>query len=294
MRQLVLRNVVAATDLAPSAADALRAAAALARLAGARLHVVHAGGDGGEAALRAHLAEFSPAVAGDAAVLAPPGPPDEVILAAAERVHADVVVMGPHRRGRPGGGLGSTAARVVRRAEAPCLVVPRPLDLPLRRVVAAVDLSDGGRGALLVALSWASALRCPAAAREGGEPGTCIDALHVVSGDTPPEPDRVSLGGYVATVRAAAGGYAGVEIQEVVRPAGASAEPVADAIFRHVADCGAGLLVLGTRAVHAERSLPLGSVSAAVAAQTPVPVLLVPPAVWRRAVEQPELPVARR
>lgn len=38
----------------------------------------------------------------------------------------------------------------------------------------------------------------------------------------------------------------------------------------------------------------LGPSAADALAETPVPVLLVPPAVWRRAVEQPELPVARR
>lgn len=297
MRQLVLGNVLAATDLEPSSQDALRAAAALARLAGARLHVVHAGGAGGEAALRAHLAALSPAVAGDAAVLAPPGPADEVVLSAAGRVRADVVVMGPHRRGRAGDALGSTAAQVVRGAEAPCLVVPRPLDLPLRRVVVAVDPSDGGRGALLVALSWASALRRPSVAREGGEPGTRIEALHVVSGDAATPDDgagRVSLREHVATVRGAAGGYAGVEIEEVVREGGASAAQVAGAILRHVADRGAGLLVLGTRAAAPERPLPLGSVSAAVVAEARVPVLLVPPAVWRRTLRQPEVPGAAR
>lgn len=297
MRQLILRNVLAATDLEPSSKDALRAAAALARLAEARLHVVHAAGDGdgGEAALQAWLAGFSPGVAADAAVLAPSGAPDEVILSAAGRVDADVVVMGPHRRGQLGGALGSSAARVVRGAEAPCLVVPQPLDLPLRRVVAAVDGSEGGRGALLVALSWASALRRPASVREDGEPGTAIEALHVVSGDAGSDgADRVSLGEHVAAVKGAAGSYAGVEIEEAVREGGASTAQVAGAILRHVEECGAGLLVLGTRAAAPERLMPLGSVSAAVIAEARVPVLLVPPAVWRRAVRHPELPVEGR
>ncbi|HEX6910094.1 MAG TPA: universal stress protein, partial [Longimicrobium sp.] len=199
--------------------------------------------------------------------------------------------MGPHRRAQPGRALGSTAARVVRGAEAPCLVVPQPLDLPLRRVVAAVDDSDGGRGALLVALSWASALRRPAALREDGEPGTCIEALHVVSGGPgSPAPDRVSLSEHVAAVRGAAGHYAGVEIEEAVREGGASAAQVAGAIVRHAAERGAGLLVLGTRAAGPERPLPLGSVSAAVVAKARVPVLLVPPAVWRRVLRPPEIP----
>ncbi|HYH82807.1 MAG TPA: universal stress protein, partial [Longimicrobium sp.] len=143
MRQLVLRNVLVATDFTDESAGAVQAAAALAGLAGARLHVVHAARPGErdvEARLREHVARLSPE-AGEAATMAPPGAPEEVILQAAERTRADVIVLGPHRR-RGGGALGSTADRVVRGAEVPCLIVPRALELPLRRVVAAIDLSD--------------------------------------------------------------------------------------------------------------------------------------------------------
>lgn len=172
MRPLVLNNVLAATDLAPGSGDAIRAAAALAALAGARLRVVHASRDGpdAEGALREHVRRSAPRAAEGAVLAAPAGTPHEVVLHAARRAAADVIVLGPHRPG--GGGLGSTADRVVRGAGAPCLVVPRPLDLPLRRVVAAIEPSDSGRGALLVALTWASALRRPGTARAEGEPGT--------------------------------------------------------------------------------------------------------------------------
>ena len=39
------------------------------------------------------------------------------------------------------------------------MVVSTPIRLPLRRVLVPIDLSDTARGALLVGLSWASALR---------------------------------------------------------------------------------------------------------------------------------------
>lgn len=129
MRQLVPKNVLAATDLAPGSGDAIRAAAALAALAGARLRVVHASRDGpdAEGALREHVRRSAPRAAEGAVLAAPAGTPHEVVLHAARRAAADVIVLGPHRPG--GGGLGSTADRVVRGAGAPCLVVPRPLDL---------------------------------------------------------------------------------------------------------------------------------------------------------------------
>lgn len=288
MRQLVLKHVLAATDLTPASADALAAAAALARLAGARLHVLHASRDDpdAEGTLREHVARAAPA-ARDAALLAPAGAPHEVILQAAERVEADVMVLGPHRH-RDGGPLGSTADRVVRGANVPCLIVPGPLDLPLGQVVAAVDLSDGGKGALLVALSWASALRRPGISLNGGEPGTRVDALHVVSAaDDPPPRHLTSLAEYVATVRGALGAAAGVEIEQVVRGGGESPARVARTVMRHAAERGAGLLVIGTRDQAPPGSHPLGSVSSSVVQETEVAVLLVPPAVSRRAVEAP-------
>ena len=39
------------------------------------------------------------------------------------------------------------------------LVLAEPLRLPLRRVLVPIDLSETARGALMVALTWASALR---------------------------------------------------------------------------------------------------------------------------------------
>lgn len=291
MRQLVLKNVLAATDLTPGAGDAVRTAAALAALAGARLHVVHASRDDpdAEGTLREHVRRSAPRAAEDAVLMAPAGIAHEVILHAAERAEADVIVLGPHRRGGSGAALGSTADRVVRGAGVPCLVVARPLELPLDRVVAALEPSDSGRGALLVALTWASALRRPGSARTEGQPGTRIDALHVVRGG-PPRPDLTSLGEYVATVRGTSGAVAGVEIESVVRDGGASSAEVARRILQHAAEHHANLLVTGTRDRDAPEGLVLGSVSSAVVQDARIPVLLVPPSVWRPAVEEPGLP----
>lgn len=291
MRQLALKNVLVATDLTPGAGEAVRAAAALAALAGARLHVVHASArdPDAEGTLREHVRRSVPQAAGSAALMAPAGPPHEVILRAAERVQANVIVLGPHRQGGSGGALGSTADRVVRCADAPCLIVPRPLNLPLRRVVAAVGPSDSGRGALLVALTWASALRRPGTARAVGEAATRIDALHVVGGESSGL-DQTSLGEYVDTVRNASRCIAGVDIESAVRTGGPSPAGVARSILQHAAEHHADLLVIGTRNRDAPGRVVLGSVSSPVVRDASIPVLLVPPSIWHPAMDEPAFP----
>jgi len=55
----------------------------------------------------------------------------------------------------------------------------------------------------------------------------------------------------------------------------------ATAISRHAVDSGAELVILGTRASAEHGSSIWGSVSAAVTRQLSIPILLVPPAIWR-------------
>jgi nucleotide-binding universal stress UspA family protein len=120
-----------------------------------------------------------------------------------------------------------------------------------------------------------------------GEPRTRLDALHVVDdADGAPPQHLTSLGEYVATVRGTSSMHAGVEIEPVARGGGGTPASVAQGIMRYVVEHGAGLLVLGTRNQASTGSSPLGSVSSSVLRDAPVPVLLVPPAVSRRAVTE--------
>lgn len=275
MQLLVLQNVLAAAELDGSSATAIGTAAELARLAGAELHVVHAApatGEGPERALASAVREVAPWAV--AATRVEAGPPAEVVARYAGRCGADVIVMGPHR-GAPGEerDLGGTADRVVRAAEVPCLVVAGPLRLPLRRVLAPVDLSESARGALGVALAWASALRQPGA---GGDERTCLTVLHVARGGEHPDvSDAVRQ--EVASVRRRVAGFAGVRVEEVVE----DAEDAAEAIVRRAAEEGADLVVVGTRGLGGPGEM-LGSVSSAVVRRARCAVLLVPPAAGRR------------
>jgi nucleotide-binding universal stress UspA family protein len=283
-----LNTVVAAAGLDASSRAALRSASQLAAGTGATLHVVHAlgpsegGGPGGgtegaEAAIRATLRSLHVADA-EVAVHVIPGDPPATIQSFAARMHADVFVLGPHR-GIDGGGqgnrLGGTARAVAGGSDAPCLILASPLRLPLDRVLVPIDRSDTARGALLVGLSWASGMR--AAGVDGAD--TTLTVLHVdPEGEEPGSQDiPASIAQELARLRADGGSWSGVAVRGRVERGTDPAAVIAGYAEAHDAD----LVVLGTRGIRGDGSLELGSVSTAVAQRVTVPILLVPPAVWR-------------
>ena len=137
-----------------------------------------------------------------------------------------------------------------------------------------VDLSDTSRGALLVALSWASALR---ASREG-EP-TVLTALYagLNAESVTPGADRLAtLEREVAGLRDVGGRWAGVD----VRCAGVAGQSIPETIARYAIDHDAELVVLGTRGLGLDPIGRLGSVAGETLRLLPLPLLLVPPAVW--------------
>jgi nucleotide-binding universal stress UspA family protein len=279
MRPLTLRTVLVATDLDRLSDTALDSAHRLAAAAGAALHVVHVrepqeAEDAGAvwAVLRrAGVPEAS------AKLHLIPGSPAETIRSLADRMAADVIVVGPHRErrhGTPGDALGGTARAIAERAYAPCLIAAQALPLPLERVVVPIDLSDTARGALLVGLSWTSALRAGAISdRE-----TTLTVLHVdtVDEDIDKAPAR-SFDRELATLREDAADWAGVVVRGTRHKGADAAQAVADYATNQDAD----LVVLGTRGLGLDDMPRLGSVSAAITTRVRKPMLLVPPAVWR-------------
>jgi len=203
-------------------------------------------------------------------------PMTESIGRLAERIKADVILTGRHGdsdvpMARP---VGGTAFAIITRSRVPCLAVTIPMTMPLRQVLVAIDFSETSRGALIVGLSWASALRD----RNGTAP--VLTALHIRS-------DAVDAGSPDALIvrdvnheldllRRNAGDWAGVDVRGVTT----SGTDVAGAIATHATAQHAELVVLGTRGGNPQRAPDLGSVSAAVLGKVNAPVLLVPPAVW--------------
>jgi nucleotide-binding universal stress UspA family protein len=191
---------------------------------------------------------------------------------------ADVIVVGPHRereRATRGHALGGTARAVAMGAFAPCLIAGQQLGLPLERVLVPIDLSDTARGALLVGLSWASALRAGATSHRD----TTLTALHVDAVDE--DAGNVSIGTSVdrelEILRQNAGDWAGVTVRGITLRSTDAAQAIADYAVAQRTD----LVVLGSRGLGLDDEARLGSVSASVTTRLQTPILLVPPSVWR-------------
>jgi nucleotide-binding universal stress UspA family protein len=274
MSALGIRTIIVATDLTDALLPTLQSAAQLAQLTDADLHIVHTTQhEISESLLHTHLRAADISLNNNTQARIMVGPPGAAITQEAVRLQADVIVLGPHRAGSPR--LGSTAYRVVRGAQVPCLMLPQNLQLPLRKVLVPLDISAPARGALAVALTWASALR----ERAQGAAGTELIALHVapdepVTGDQNP---RARLKADVESVRSTFAEFAGVALREEIE-SGAPAR----VILQRARSADAGLIVMGTRGHQPQQDF-LGSVSLEVVTRATQPVLLVPPSVWQHA-----------
>jgi nucleotide-binding universal stress UspA family protein len=295
MLLLGIRTVVVATDLDPASDAALDSASRLAAAAGAALHVVHVVVTPDEAVAEdppsSHVAdavrealERAHVTQRVAKIHILSGSPPNTIRSVAQRVAADVVVIGPHRqRGRVGGGhpLGGTARAVAEHASASCLVAARPIRLPLERVLVSIDLTETARGTLLAALSWASALRVGSSL----ERHTTLTALHVDTGaDGAGEGATTSVDRELERVRQVAGDWAGVDVRKLTEKSADTARAIMERAVAERAD----LVVLGTHERGLDEGPRLGSVAAAVSTALELPSLLVPPAVWRAHVSELE------
>src|SRR4029079_1040597 len=129
---------------------------------------------------------------------------------------------------------------IVTASWAPCLVVAETLRLPVRHVLVPLDLSDTARGALLVALSWASALR----SQENSAAGVRLTVLYAdqsSGGRRSSAVDQLEMD--LTRARAAAGTWAGGAIEGPEVVSGDAATAIASYAKEHRVD----LIVLGTR-----------------------------------------------
>ncbi len=297
MKLLRMQVVLAAIDFDDASHAVLETARVLAEAGGAELHAVHVDAPDavGDAARRPNRASGDAMVAlleranvqierTRCHVIA--GEPAPVMRDLAERIDADVIVLGPHREQRGADGyLGGTALTIAATASVPCLIVKTGLHLPLTRVLVPVDLSDTARGALVVALSWSSALRGAPSSAEAKRP-TELTAMFVdrAEGIGAVEPGaKHALEAELDRVRKDAGNWAGVAIHGVTVASADAAGAIAD----RARDERADLVVMGTRGLGLDGGGRLGSVAADVSRRMDAPVLLVPPAVWTAINEEP-------
>lgn len=304
-----IKSILVASDLGASSEPVLHAAAVLAEQTGAQLHVIHAcelpvlvygtaaaGGSAVQQRIQRDLEKLEqqirravPASLRVASHEVHFGRPARTILQRAQRVEADLIVLGPHRR-RPVGDLflGSTADHVIRAAAVPCLIVRGNLSLPLRRLLAPVDLSDPARGALDLALGWATEL---GGSRENAHmPAVEVQVLHVIPrifgtesfpfdrAVVAPELDREVQGSVMRT-----GAATHVEVCEKIVWGDLPAEEILAAAEEEHPD----LIVMATHGHGAFLRALIGSVASQVTRRASCSVLLVPPTGW--AAEEPTL-----
>ena len=272
MSALGIHTIVVATDLTDELIPAVQTAARLAQLTDAQLHIMHTTETPvPEARMTEHLAAGQVALTDRIEARIVVGPPGAAITQEALRLQASVIVLGPHRPGSSR--LGSTAYRVLRGAQTPCLMLPVHLTLPVRSVMVPLDISTSAPGALVVALTWSSALR----GRDRNRP-TRLDALHVTDGSETSESAAQRLHEDVEAVcKPFKELCAGVEISTAILE-GAPA----DAILRVAQRDDTDLIVMGTRGMDL-KDAELGSVSLEIVTRAQQPVLLVPPDIWQRA-----------
>jgi nucleotide-binding universal stress UspA family protein len=207
------------------------------------------------------------------------GDPIDVLLAAVEDEHTDLLVVGSRGVGdRPELALGSTSLHVLQAARVPVLVVPdrRPAaaaadGLRLRHLLVGVDHSQASRTALELAADVAVAL---------GGSLTVLEVVEYVPPFPLDEPTEASCGhqgrvaeAAMARLEAEVRGVRaqGVGVQVVVR----SGDPAATLL--EVADnVDADLVVVGTRRHPRPDELLLGSVARTVADRARRPTLVVP------------------
>lgn len=291
-----IRSILVATDLGEGSDGLVRSAAALAGVSGAELHVLHvleldaapygAMAEAGEIPSypgRIERAEEALAEQVRRVVPARVGARPRVVNYVAHRaiteeaadLGVDLIVLGAHRGGEVAAEiLGSTADRVIRTAEVPCLVLRRPLSLPLRRLGVPVDFSEPSRAALRVAGEWVSWLG-------GGDSEAAAPELHVLHVDpaieTPESPAGADATPEERLAREAAEALpalAGVPVRTAVRR-----EPSpAAGILSLARELDLDLLVMGTHGRGGLSRLLIGSVASGIARKAPCPVLLVPPA----------------
>ena len=202
------------------------------------------------------------------------GDPAREILAEATAQRADLLVMGTHgRSGFERWVLGSVTDRVLRKAPCPVLTVSRPADgpdqVPAKRVLCAVDLSETSERTLAYALALASKAKA------------ALTLVHVVEGITEamaPVPYGVSQYGLRLEaearerLRRAVPSQAGCRVEEVV----VTGKPYRE-ILRLAAERGASLIVVGTHGPDPVDRMFFGSTADHVVRDAPCPVLTVRP-----------------
>jgi len=290
-----LRTVLIGTSLAAGSDQVVRTGLAVARAAGTRVQLVHAASI--EPRLLQAEAGFGPDFAqkqiawredlvreqarrlgvGDselAGISVRPGAPYRVLTDVARAVTAGLIVVGASESG--GVLLGSTAERVMQKASCPVLLARGDEPVPLRRVLAPVDLST------LAADAFRCGLRLLSRLAEDGEvkvrvvyAASFLDTLAVqhqsfgeISLEQVESYDAKELRRFVLENRA----EASFDMETAVLSGEARFE-----ILHELSEHPVDLVMLGTHGRGGLDRLVVGSVASTIARKAPCSVLLISP-----------------
>lgn len=287
-----IRTILVGTSLDDSSDAVVTLAGELARGGGARVHLAHGyepplgfaaapelgrslAGDAFIESERERLRSLLAAQAGriGAAWSLEDGTAHHALPALAERLDAALVIVGAAGTGARRR-LGSTADRVIRKAFRPVLVARGEPRVPFTRVLAPVDLSP------LSAEAFGRGLGLLAGLGGGDIPFPLVEALFVLNviqrqvapQFTPEQVDRFAAEELDRFVAAHAGERA-AGIRRKVRCGGPREE-----ILAETQEWGADLVLLGTHGLGGFDRMVIGSVAADAVRESPVSVLVVPPA----------------
>lgn len=291
-----IQTVVIGTSLEEGSDAVVRAGAALARAAGARVHLVHAvqmpgsylsevGPEGAEALLIAEQGRLRQEIGeqiervgieggADVGRTLRSGVPHRVLPEVAAELGAELLVIGASE-GRFQRLLGSAADRVLRRSSIPVLVVRGEMPAAPRRVLAPVDLSPLSGEALEAGLPRLAALAGGALPEVEVLFVLGVIQRQVAPQFSPEQVDRFAAEELERFVTRHAGGWAG-QVKRKVRTGGPREE-----ILAEVRETQSDLVLIGTHGVGGFDRFVIGSVASDVVREAPCSVLVVPPAAMR-------------
>lgn len=284
-----MKRLLIASDLSKRSRVAMRRAVALARQFGAELIVLHVVDDdrpeeliaaecrSAETTVREQLgAVGTVGLVEEPTITIRVGDPFQVISSEADRIEAELVVMGAHRKRILGDVFtGTTIERVTRLGSRPVLMVNTEGDQPYRHVLVAVDLSDASAHALHTARAVGLLDPLHAAAVHGFMPlgegmmyyanvdRTRIEEHVAVSAGQA----RAAIGGFLRD-----NGFAEMADLMLIEKA-APFEAVRIGVSKFQPD----LLVIGTRGHSGLKRILLGSVADQALRQIDIDILAVPP-----------------
>lgn len=200
----------------------------------------------------------------------------ETLLAEADKIHSDLIVIGTHRPSSlVQDMLGTTADRVLRLGRRPVLLARTKPQGTYKSVLVAVDFSSASRRALMCAIRWFPAAHITAVTAFGTSRRSLLGDDKDVR-EAAAETRRLALKGFLD------------EVGEALGPAHAAplaaVEPVVErgwpeeVILARAEETKPDLIVVGTHARGGLQQAVLGSVAQWVLTEAPCDVLAVPPA----------------